>query len=101
MTTTDQSVPAASVSGLDLLRDVSMEITVELGRARLTIGELMALQPGQVVELDRAASMPADLLVNGTLVARGEVVVVDGSFGLRIAEIVVAGSTAVSGGPST
>ena len=50
--------------------------------------ELLSLHPGEVVELDRAASAPADLLVNGTLIARGEVVVVDEDFGLRISEIV-------------
>ena len=55
---------------------------------RMTVGELLSLHPGEVVELDRAASAPADLLVNGTLIARGEVVVVDEDFGLRISEIV-------------
>ncbi|WP_100501260.1 flagellar motor switch protein FliN [Geodermatophilus chilensis] len=73
---------------LDLLRHVAMEVTVEIGRTRMTVGELLSLHPGEVVELDRAASAPADLLVNGTLIARGEVVVVDEDFGLRISEIV-------------
>jgi flagellar motor switch protein FliN/FliY len=75
-------------AGLDLLRDVIMEVTVELGRTRMTISELLSLSPGAVVELDRAAGSPADLLVNGTLLARGEVVVVDEDFGIRITEIV-------------
>ena len=65
-----------------------MEVTVEIGRTRMTVQELLSLHPGEVVELDRAASAPADLLVNGTLIARGEVVVVDEDFGLRISEIV-------------
>ena len=73
---------------LDLLRHVAMEVTVEIGRTRMTVHELLSLHPGEVVELDRAASAPADLLVNGTLIARGEVVVVDEDFGLRISEIV-------------
>ncbi|WP_448642560.1 flagellar motor switch protein FliN [Geodermatophilus sp. URMC 63] len=78
---------------LDLLRHVAMEVTVEIGRTRMTVGELLSLHPGEVVELDRAASAPADLLVNGTLIARGEVVVVDEDFGLRISEIVTDAAT--------
>jgi flagellar motor switch protein FliN/FliY len=73
---------------LDLLRNVAMEVTVEIGRTRMTVQELLSLHPGEVIELDRAASAPADLLVNGTLIARGEIVVVDEDFGLRISEIV-------------
>jgi len=73
---------------LDLLRNVAMEVTVEIGRTRMTVQELLSLYPGEVIELDRAASAPADLLVNGTLIARGEIVVVDEDFGLRISEIV-------------
>jgi flagellar motor switch protein FliN/FliY len=77
-----------STWGIDMLRDVEMEVTCELGRTRMTVRQLLALSPGDVVELDRLAGSPADLLVNGTLLARGEVVVVDESFGLRITEIV-------------
>ncbi|SNS71947.1 flagellar motor switch protein FliN/FliY [Geodermatophilus pulveris] len=80
--------PREQRGSLDLLRHVAMEVTVEIGRTRMTVGELLSLAPGEVVELDRAASAPADLLVNGTLIARGEVVVVDEDFGLRISEIV-------------
>jgi flagellar motor switch protein FliN/FliY len=65
-----------------------MEVTVELGRTRMTVRELLALAPGAVVELDRAAGSPADLLVNGRLIARGEVVVVDEDFAVRITEII-------------
>jgi flagellar motor switch protein FliN/FliY len=84
------TLPTARGKGasLDLLRHVAMEVTVEIGRTRMTVQELLSLHPGEVVELDRAASAPADLLVNGTLIARGEVVVVDEDFGLRISEIV-------------
>src|SRR4051812_5127182 len=80
--------PSGQRGSLDLLRHVAMEVTVEIGRTRMTVQELLSLHPGEVVELDRAASAPADLLVNGTLIARGEVVVVDEDFGLRISEIV-------------
>lgn len=89
------TLPAArgKRGSLDLLRHVAMEVTVEIGRTRMTVGELLSLHPGEVVELDRAASAPADLLVNGTLIARGEVVVVDEDFGLRISEIVTDAAT--------
>ncbi len=80
--------PGGQSWGIDMLRDVEMEVTCELGRTRMTVRQLLALAPGDVVELDRLAGSPADLLVNGTLLARGEVVVVDESFGLRITEIV-------------
>lgn len=87
-----------SGSALDLLRDVELEVTVELGRTKLTVRELLGMAPGTLVELDRAAGSPADLLVNGTLVARGEVVVVDEDFGLRITEIAGA-EAALTAGP--
>jgi flagellar motor switch protein FliN len=79
--------------GIDMLRDVEMEVTCELGRTRMSVRQLLALAPGDVVELDRLAGSPADLLVNGTLLARGEVVVVDEGFGLRITEIVTRDAT--------
>jgi flagellar motor switch protein FliN/FliY len=74
--------------GLELLRDVNMDVTAQIGSTRMTISELLALNEGAVVELDRAAGAPADLLVNGHLIARGEVVVIDENFALRITEIV-------------
>lgn len=80
------------IRGIEMLHGVSMEVTVELGRTQLTVRELLALSPGTVLELDRAAGSPADLLVNGRLIARGEVVVVDEDFGLRITEIADDGS---------
>ncbi|MCR1786356.1 flagellar motor switch protein FliN [Nocardioides carbamazepini] len=79
--------PVAPPRGLELLQGVDMEVTVELGRTRMTVRDLLALTPGAVLELDRAAGSPADLLVNGRLVARGEVVVIDEDFGLRVTEI--------------
>jgi flagellar motor switch protein FliN/FliY len=74
--------------GLHLLHDVEMEVTAELGRTRMSVRELLSLAPGVVIELDRLAGGPADLLVNGRLIARGEVVVIDENFGIRITEIV-------------
>lgn len=73
---------------LELLHDVEMEVTVELGRTKLPIRELLALQPGVVIEIDRAAGAPIDILVNGRRIASGEVVVIDEEFGVRITEIV-------------
>jgi flagellar motor switch protein FliN/FliY len=82
----------AGRGGLDMLHDVEMEVSAELGRTRMSVRELLSLSPGAIVELDRAAGSPADLLVNGRLIARGEVVVVDENFGIRITEIVSPGS---------
>jgi flagellar motor switch protein FliN len=83
------SVTPDQPRGIELLHGVDMEVTVEIGRTRMTVRELLDLAPGAVLELDRAAGSPADLLVNGRLIARGEVVVIDEDFGLRITEIAV------------
>lgn len=82
--------PSASMAGIEMLQDVVMELTAELGRTRMSVRDLLSLQPGAVVELDRLAGSPADLLVNGRLIARGEVVVVDEDYALRITELVAA-----------
>jgi flagellar motor switch protein FliN/FliY len=79
---------SGATAGIDLLLDVALDVSVELGRARLTIAELLALRAGSVVELDKLAGEPADILVNGTPIARGEVVVVDEKFGVRVVEVV-------------
>jgi flagellar motor switch protein FliN/FliY len=81
--------PAAVGRDADLLRlrDVPVNLAVEIGRARMTVGETLALRPGSIVTLDRLAEEPLDLLVNGTRIARGEVVVIDEDFGLRITEV--------------
>jgi flagellar motor switch protein FliN len=71
-----------------VLADVEMGVTAELGRCRMTMRELLSITPGAVIDLDRAAGAPVDVLVNGTLIARGEVVVVDEEFGIRISELV-------------
>ena len=72
---------------LDLLADVELTVTVELGRIRLPLRELLRLQEGSVVELDRLAGTPVDVLANGTPVARGDVVVVGDELGVRISEL--------------
>lgn len=86
--------PVAGGRGIEMLHGVEMEVTVELGRTRMPVRDLLALAPGAVLELDRAAGSPADLLVNGRLIARGEVVVVDEDFGLRVTEIIIDESAA-------
>ncbi len=91
---TSAAVSSASVDfvpspdRLDVLRAVEMSATAELGRVRMTINDLLSLRDGAVIELDRAAGAPADLYVNGRLIAKGEVVVVDENYGLRITQVV-------------
>jgi flagellar motor switch protein FliN/FliY len=74
-------------TNLDLLLDVSLRVSVELGRTDLTIKEVLALGPGSVIELDKLAGEPVDILVNDRLIAKGEVVVVDENFGVRVTDI--------------
>jgi flagellar motor switch protein FliN/FliY len=76
----------------DVLGDVEMGVTAELGRARMSVRELLSISPGAVIDLDRAAGEPVDVLVNGKLIARGEVVIVDEEFGIRISEILKQGT---------
>ena len=73
--------------GMDALLDVPVRVTVQIGRARLTLGELVQLGPGSLIPLDREAHEPADILINGKVVARGEVVTIDNSYGVRITSI--------------
>lgn len=89
-TRTGRDHPRLNPERLHLLRGVEMAVTAEIGRTRMTVGELLNLAEGAVIELDRPAGAPADLLVNGRLIARGEVVVVDEHFALRITDIVTA-----------
>jgi flagellar motor switch protein FliN/FliY len=77
-----------STRRLDLLLDVPLDVTVELGRSRMSIQELLALSPGSVIELDKIAGEPLDIVVNDRLIARGEAVVVNDKFGIRITDIV-------------
>lgn len=73
---------------LDLLLDVPLQVTVELGRARRLVRDILNLGVGSIIELDKLAGEPVDVLVNGKLVARGEVVVVDENFGVRVTDVV-------------
>ena len=73
---------------LDRLESVTVEVSVEIGRSQMTLGGALALAPGSIVTLDRPADQPVDLLVNGRAIARGEVIVVDEEFGLRVTEII-------------
>jgi flagellar motor switch protein FliN len=86
----DAEISGAQRPDADLRRlsEVPMELSVEIGRTGMTVGETLELRPGSIVTLDRLAGEPVDLLVNGTPIARGEVVVVDEQFGLRVTEIV-------------
>ena len=77
-----------SAEELSRLHDVSVELAVEVGRTKMTIREALALGPGSIVTLNRLAGEPVDLLVNGRLVARGQVVVVSGCYGVRVNEVV-------------
>ncbi len=86
------SGPAGPPPELGRLHDVPVQLAVEIGRTSMTIGEALALGPGSIVALNRLAGEPVDLLVNGTPIARGEVVVIDEEFGLRITELVHRGS---------
>ncbi|WP_249009127.1 flagellar motor switch protein FliN [Conexibacter sp. DBS9H8] len=75
------------VRDLRRLADVPVDVTVEIGRTRMTVGEMLELHQGSIVTLNRMAGEPVDLLVNGTPIARGEVVVVDEQFGLRVTDV--------------
>ena len=72
---------------LDVIRDIPVRISLEVGNTRISIRELLQLRRGSVVELDRGTGEPLDVLVNGKLVARGEVVVVKDKFGIRLTEV--------------
>ena len=82
------------VQGIDLLNDVNLHVKIELGRTQMTVEEVLRLARGAVVELDKLAGDPADVIVNDRLVARGEVLVLDGSFCVRVNEIIGAPSSA-------
>jgi flagellar motor switch protein FliN len=79
--------PAGEPGELERLTDVTVEVSVEIGRTRMTLGEALALGPGSVIGLHRMAGEPVDLLVNGRVIARGEVVVIDEEFGLRVTDV--------------
>lgn len=77
-----------SKKNLELLYDIGLLVNVELGRTSLSIKDLLSLGPGSVIELDRQAGASVDLTVNGILIGKGDVVVINDNFGLRIKEII-------------
>ena len=77
-----------SQENIGLIMDVPLEVTVELGRTSKSISDILDFAPGTIIELDRIAGEPIDVLVNGKLVAKGEVVVIEESFGVRVTEII-------------
>ena len=79
---------AAAVSGMDMLSDVDLHVSIELGRTEMLVEDVLKLQSGSVVELDKLAGDPVDVYVNGRLVARGEVLVLNDNFCIRVSEIV-------------
>ncbi|MBC8016290.1 MAG: flagellar motor switch phosphatase FliY [Sporomusaceae bacterium] len=81
-------LPVIDTNNINLIMDVPLQVTVELGRTRKLIRDILELAPGSVVELDKLAGEPVDILVNGKLIAKGEVVVIDDNFGVRITDIV-------------
>lgn len=87
MTEAPNARPAERALKMDLLADISVRVTVEVGSASMTLAALLDLGEGSVLELDRQVNDPLDLLVNGTLVARGEIVETNGRFGIRVMEV--------------
>ncbi len=85
---TQGSNPVTQQENIDLIMDVPLEVSVELGRTKKSIKEILEFSPGTIVELDKIAGEPIDVLVNGKMVAKGEVVVIEESFGIRITDIV-------------
>ena len=86
----DPGLPSAAPGdvNLDVILDVPVTLSMEVGRTRIPIRNLLQLNQGSVVELDRAAGEPLDVFVNGTLVAHGEVVVVNDKFGIRLTDVI-------------
>jgi flagellar motor switch protein FliN/FliY len=102
--TPEAARPAPSgveAADLERLSEVPVELAVEIGRTRMTIGETLNLGPGSIVTLNRLAGEPVDLLVNGKPIARGEVVVIDEEFGLRITELASADDAGPAGPVAT
>ena len=86
-----RDLPTSAVTGvlgnLELVKDVKMDVTVELGRTNLPLKEVLQLEDSSVIKLDRLAGEPVDLLVNGRLIAQGEVVVIGNNFGVKITRV--------------
>jgi flagellar motor switch protein FliN/FliY len=84
----DQTLSPKSGRNLDLLLDIPLQLTVELGRTKKQIRDILELGSGSIIELDALAGEPVDILVNNKLIARGEVVVIDENFGVRVTDII-------------
>lgn len=84
----EKPVAPAVKASIDLIKDVQLKMKIELGRARLAVQEILALTPGSVVELDKLTGDPLDIRVNDVLVARGEVLVINENFAIRVTEVV-------------
>ena len=84
----DMNELAQQKENITIIRDVPLEVTVELGRTRKPIKEILEFNPGTVIELDKLAGEPIDILVNGKFIAKGEVVVIDENFGVRVTDII-------------
>jgi flagellar motor switch protein FliN len=86
-----RDLPTSAVTGvlgnLELVKDVKMDVTVELGRTHLPLKEVLQLEDSSVIKLERLAGEPVDLLVNGRLIAKGEVVVIGNNFGVKITQV--------------
>ncbi|NLK75700.1 MAG: flagellar motor switch protein FliN, partial [Clostridiales bacterium] len=85
---TPENTQVHTPENIGLLMDVPLEVTVELGRTSRSIKEILDFTPGTIIELDRLAGEPIDVLVNGKLVAKGEVVVMEETFGIRLTDII-------------
>ena len=79
--------PESLANNLSRINNVEMALTVEIGRTRMSVRDVLGLEPGAVIELDRSAGAPADVLLNGRLIAHGEIVVVDQDYAVRITQI--------------
>lgn len=84
---TPHLAPQEAAGRLARISNVEMTLTVQIGRTRMAVRDVLALEPGAVIELDRAAGSPADILLNGRLIARGEIVVVDQDYAIRVTQI--------------
>lgn len=86
--TAPEPEPVSPGANLDVVLDIPVTLSMEVGRRRMTIRDLLKLSQGSVLELDRDAGAPMDVMVNGTLIAQGEVVVVNDRFGIRLTDVV-------------
>jgi len=86
----DQGMAGAEEGNLDMILDIPVTLSVEIGRTKISIRNLLKLNQGSVVELTRLAGEPMDIFVNGTLIAHGEVVVVNEKFGIRLTDVISA-----------